>query len=200
MRNYDRSGIFFHALILTLAGAVASGQTGSGTIQGTVSDPTGAVIPGAAVTATNIGTGVQTPRSTTAAGLYVLAPLPPGQYNVQVTASGFQPQTFERITVDALATIGLDVTLKVGSSAEQVTVEAAAPMLRTEDVSLGQTMQNEVYNTLPLAMSSGVPRDPTQFIALAPGVAAVVTQSAGPSYTSFNGAQQETNGLYLEGV
>ena len=53
---------------------------------------------------------------------------------------------------------------------------------------------------LPLAMSSGVPRDPTQFIALAPGVAAVVTQAAGPSYTSFNGAQQETNGLYLEGV
>ena len=73
-------------------------------------------------------------------------------------------------------------------------------MLRTEDVSLGQTMQNSVYNTLPLAMSSGVPRDPTQFIALAPGVAAVVTQAAGPSYTSFNGAQQETNGLYLEGV
>ena len=65
-------------------------------------------------------------------------------------------------------------------------------------------MQNNVYNSLPLAMGGGfgggVPRDPTQFIALAPGVAAVVTQSAGPSYTSFNGAQQETNGLYLEGM
>src|SRR6476646_4931741 len=49
-------------------------------------------------------------------------------------------------------------------------------------------------------MGGGVPRDPTQFIALAPGVAAVVTQSAGPSYTSFNGARAETNELYLEGV
>jgi hypothetical protein len=102
--------------------------------------------------------------------------------------------------VNALATVALDLTLQVGNATEQVTVEAAAPQLRTSDVTLGHTMDNRVYNTLPLAMSSGVPRDPTQFIALAPGVAAVVTQAAGPSYTSFNGAQQETNGLYLEGV
>ena len=190
-----------YAAILSIAAGSVLGQiAGSGTIQGTISDPTGAVVPGAAVTATNIATGVQTARVTTAAGLYVLAPLPPGIYNVQVTAAGFQTLTHERITVDALATIPLDLTVKVGATSEQVTVEAVAPALRTEDVSLGQTMQNEVYNTLPLAMTSGVPRDPTQFIALAPGVATVVTQSAGPSYTSFNGAQQETNGLYLEGV
>src|SRR5438046_9854953 len=90
------------------------------------------------------------------------------------------------------------------SSNEQVTVEAEASTLHTEDVVLGQTMQNNIYNSLPLAMGGGfgggVPRDPTQFIALAPGVAAVVTQSAGPSYTSFNWAQQATNGLYLEGL
>jgi len=99
---------------------------------------------------------VATARVTTAAGLYVLAPLPPGQYNVQLTASGFQAQSLEGITVDALQTISLDLTMKVGTAAEQVTVEAAAPALRTEDVSLGQTMQNKVYNALPLAMSSGV--------------------------------------------
>jgi hypothetical protein len=200
MTNQDRSRWFTRVLYLLISTGAAMAQTGSGTIQGTVTDPSGAVVPGAAVTATNIATGVQTARVTTGAGLYVLAPLPPGQYNVQVTAAGFQAQTLERITVDALATIGIDVAMKVGSAAEQVTVEAVAPALRTEDVTLGQTMQNKVYNTLPLAMSSGVPRDPTQFIALAPGVAAVVTQAAGPSYTSFNGAQQETNGLYLEGV
>ena len=129
-----------------------------------------------------------------------MSPLPPGEYTLQATAPGFQSLTQEKITVDALATVALDLTLKLGSAAEQVTVEAAAPQLRTSDATLGQTMVNKVYNTLPLAMSSGVPRDPTQFIALAPGVAAVVTQSAGPSYTSFNGAQQETNGLYLEGM
>ena len=141
---------------------------------------------------------------TTAAGLYVLAPLAPGEYTLKVTAVGFQTATREHIVVEALATIGMNVEMKVGSSSEQVTVEAEATALRTEDVVLGQTMQNNVYNSLPLAMGGGfgggVPRDPTQFIALAPGVAAVVTQSAGPSYTSFNGAQQETNGLYLEGM
>jgi hypothetical protein len=96
--------------------------------------------------------------------------------------------------------VGLDLQLKVGSASEQVTVEAVVTGLRTEDATLGVNMENNVYDSLPLAMGSGVPRDPTQFIALSPGVAAVVTQSAGPSYTSFNGARQETNELYLEGV
>jgi hypothetical protein len=200
MQNHGRSHRVAGAFIALLSISTVFGQTGSGTIQGTVKDGTGAVIPVAAVTATNVATGVQTARVTTGSGLYVLSPLPPGSYNLQVTAPGFQVLSQENITVDALATIGLDFTLKVGNASEQVTVEATAPALRTEDATLGHTMQNKVYNTLPLAMSSGVPRDPTQFIALAPGVAAVVTQAAGPSYTSFNGAQQETNGLYLEGV
>src|SRR5215510_5659408 len=177
---------------------------GSGTIQGTVTDPTGAVIPQATINARNVATGVETSRNTNAAGLYVLSPLAPGEYTVKVAAVGFQTVTREHIVVEALATIGLNIEMKVGSASEQVTVEAEAPTLHTEDVALGQTMQNNVYNSLPLAMGGGfgggVPRDPTQFIALAPGVAAVVTQSAGPSYTSFNGAQQETNGLYLEGM
>ncbi len=201
MRQYNVSKLLLVGAFLALATATVQGQIGgSGTIQGTVSDSSGAVIPAAVVTATNRSTGVQTIRPTNAAGFFVLSPLQPGQYNIQAVAPGFQTTTHEGMTVDALATIALDIALKVGTAADQVTVEATAPALRTEDVSLGQTMQNKVYNTLPLAMSSGVPRDPTQFIALAPGVAAVVTQSAGPSYTSFNGAQQETNGLYLEGV
>jgi hypothetical protein len=200
MKNRVCSTCLSFGFILVMTAISALAQTGSGTIQGTITDPTGAVVPGAAVTATNIATGVKTARVATGAGLFVLSPLPPGEYNVQVVAPGFQSLTQEKITVNALSTISLDLTLKLGSASEQVTVEATAPQLRTSDVTLGHTMDNKVYNTLPLAMSSGVPRDPTQFIALAPGVAAVVTQAAGPSYTSFNGAQQETNGLYLEGV
>src|SRR3954447_23276855 len=98
MRNHGPKWLVCQLIVLGAPGILV-GQTGSGTIQGTVTDPTGAVVPAATVTATNVATGVQTPRSTTAAGLYVLSPLPPGQYNLQVTASGFQPQTFERITV-----------------------------------------------------------------------------------------------------
>jgi len=175
-------------------------MAGSGTIQGTITDSSGAVVPQANVTAINVATGVQTTRPTTGAGLYVLSPLPAGEYNVRVAAAGFQTLTQEHIVLEALSTIGLNLEIKVGSASEQVTVEAAAPALHTQDVALGGSMQDRVYNALPLSMGTGVPRDPTLFIALVPGVAAVVTQASGPSYTSFNGAQQETNELYLEGV
>lgn len=192
---------FTSGLILLIAAATASGQIGgSGTIQGTVTDPSDAVIAGAAVSATNVNTGVITSRQTTEAGFYVLAPLPPGRYNVKVSAPGFRTVTQEGIVVDALATIGLDLKLALGETSEQVTVEATASALHTDDVVLGQTMQNVTYEALPLAMGSGVPRDPTQFIALSPGVAAVAPQAAGPSYTSFNGSQAQTTGLYLEGL
>ena len=63
---------------------------GSGTIQGTVLDNSGGAVPGATVTATNADTGIETIRQTTAAGVYSLAPLPPGRYTVTVTLDGFQ--------------------------------------------------------------------------------------------------------------
>jgi len=199
----DRGSLkgFVCGSIFLVAAATALGQiAGSGSIQGTVTDSSGAVVPQAAVTAVNVATGVETARQTTAAGLYVLSPLQAGEYNVRVTAAGFQTMTEEHLMVDATATVGLNLQLKVGSASEQITVEAAAASLHTEDATLGGSIQNRVYDALPLAMGSGVPRDPTLFIALVPGVAAVVTQASGPSYTSFNGAQQETNELYLEGV
>lgn len=193
--------ILVSILVLAGLGGIASAQiSGSGTVQGTVTDATGAIIPQASVTAVNIATGVETNRQTTGAGLYVLSPLPAGEYNVRVTASGFQTLIKQHVVVDATTTVGLDLQLQVGSASDQVTVEAVASELHTEDTTLGVNMGNRVYDSLPLAMGSGVPRDPTQFIALSPGVAAVVTQSAGPSYTSFNGARQENNELYLEGV
>ncbi len=201
MRNHDCTRWLVCSTIFLLATGRAVGQmAGSGTIQGTITDSSGAVVPQANVTAINVATGVQTTRPTTGAGLYVLSPLPAGEYNVRVAAAGFQTLTQEHIVLEALSTIGLNLEIKVGSASEQVTVEAAAPALHTQDVALGGSMQNRVYNALPLSMGTGVPRDPTLFIALVPGVAAVVTQASGPSYTSFNGAQQETNELYLEGV
>ena len=190
----------YAAILMIVAGTASAQIAGSGAIQGTVTDPSGGVVPQAAVTATNVATGVQTSRVTTSAGLYVLSPLAPGEYTVKVSAAGFQTSTQQNVMVDATATVGLNLELKVGSANEQVTVEAAAPALHTEDSTLGVSMGNRVYDALPLSMGTGVPRDPTLFIALVPGVAAVVTQASGPSYTSFNGAQQETNELYLEGV
>src|SRR5689334_13139238 len=157
---------------ISFAAMLLQGQiAGTGSIEGTVSDPSGAIIPGASVEATNVATGVKTTRSTTAVGYYVVASLPPGDYTVRVSADGFQSLVREHVIVDALTTTSLNPTLRVGSSADQVTVTDALPMLNTSDASMSQTVRNDVYTSLPLTMGTGgasinSPRDPTAFVAL----------------------------------
>src|SRR4051812_25535494 len=84
---------------------------GSGSIQGVVSDPSGAVIPGVTVEATNVATGVNTTRQTTGAGFFVISPLTAGEYTVTVTAAGFQKLVQEHIIVDALNVVGFNPIL-----------------------------------------------------------------------------------------
>jgi len=184
---------------LFFVASAAAQVGGSGTIQGTVTDPSGAVVVGASVVAANVDTGVQTTRQTTDAGFFVLSPLPPGEYKVTVTAAGFQTLTQEHVTVAALGTVGLSPKLQVGTATQTVVVEGAPPQLHTDDATLGSSMENAVYSALPLAMN-GVPRDPTQFVNLVPGVNNGVTQVAGTNFASFNGGQTYQNEVYLEGL
>ena len=188
----------FVAVLLSVA-ALTAQVAGTGTIQGTVTDPSGAIVAGATVTATNVDTGVQTIRKTTDAGFFVLSPLQPGEYNVTVAMSGFQTLTHQKVEVEALATVGLNPKLQVGAASQSITVEDAPPQLHTDDATLGSSMQNELYAALPLSMN-GVPRDPTQFIALVPGVNNASTQAAGPTTAAFNGGQTNQNEMYLEGL
>jgi hypothetical protein len=184
---------------LAAANVLVAQVGGSGSIEGTVTDPSGATVNGASVTALNVATGVQTTRQTTGAGFYVISPLPAGQYTVTVKAAGFQTLTQTNVAVDALATVGLNLKLQIGSASQSITVEAAPTQLKTDDATLGATMQNETYDALPLAMN-GVARDPTQFVSLVPGVNSYTTQVAGPSFGSFNGGQTYQNEVYVEGL
>lgn len=194
-RHFVRLGVCLATLI---ASGIAVAQiAGSGSIQGVISDSSGAVIPGASVVATNVQTGVKTVRETTVAGLYNLSPLPPGEYTVTVSASGFQTLSQEHVVVDALRVVGLNLTLKIGTAAEQVTVTDTPPPLNTADASMGQTMRNETYTSLPLQMGNA-PRDPTSFTQLMPGV----TTSPATGNTSGNvlGAQDHSQEIYVEGL
>lgn len=174
---------------------------GTGTIQGTVTDPSGAVVGGASVTAVNTATGVQTNRLTTDAGFFAISLLPAGRYNVTIKATGFQTFTQQNIVLDALQVVGLSPKLQLGQANQSVTVESAPPLLKTDDVSLGSSMENNVYDALPLAMNAaGSPRDPSQFAGLAVGVSNYQTQAAGPSFGSFNGGQTYQNEVYVEGL
>ncbi len=180
---------------LALCSALFAQIGGTGSVQGVISDPSGAVIPGVAIAATNVGTGVRTIRKTTEAGYYVLSPLAPGEYTITVTGEGFQTLVQEHVMVDALSIVGLNLVLKLGSTTEQITVTDTPPQLHTADASLGETMRNEQYTALPLAMTNS-PRDPTAFVSLLPGY----TGSAGNTAGSVLGGQANSGEVYVEGM
>ena len=168
---------------------------GAGSIQGVVTDASGGVVPGATVVATNVGTQVKATRDTTGAGYYVILPVPAGQYDVTVAASGFQTVVQEKVMVDALATVTVNFALKVGAAAESVTVTDTPPPVNTADARLGQTVRNEMYTALPLAMGNA-PRDPTAFVQYLPGVVPGGSSAAGQVYGSQGNSQE----VYVEGL
>src|SRR5215470_7418800 len=188
-------------VLLTPPGTLAQ-IGGAGSIQGAVTDATGAVVPGATVTATNVATGVKTERLTTEAGLYVITPLSPGEYTVAASIAGFKPIVQEKVIVDALSTVAVNLSLQVGAVSETVTVNEAPTPLNTSDARLGVTIRNELYTNLPLAMGTAVagsgigqgPRNPGAFIFLLPGV------SEGNRWGTINGAQGFSKDVFIEGV
>jgi hypothetical protein len=110
------AGLLLLTALLLVTPSLSSAQIGGGgSIQGTVLDTSGAPVPGATVTATNVATGIQTIRQTTQAGVFALAPLQPGTYRVTVSLEGFQTFARDGIIVDALGVVGLNATLQVGN-------------------------------------------------------------------------------------
>ncbi|HSW51078.1 MAG TPA: carboxypeptidase-like regulatory domain-containing protein, partial [Bryobacteraceae bacterium] len=107
-------------------------QTDRGTITGTVTDPQGAVVPGASVSLKNVATGADYPTVSTGTGNYTVPALPAGRYSLTVAAPGFNRYIQEGITVQVAQTARIDVVLKIGATSESVTVQADAPLLRTE--------------------------------------------------------------------
>ena len=186
------------ALFIIACSAFAQ-VAGTGSIEGTVTDPSGGAVSNAAVTATNVATGVETSRKTTEAGVFVLPLLPPGEYDVTIKASGFQTLTQTRVIVEALATVAMNAKLQIGAATQSVTVTDQPTILKTDDVALGSSVDNRVYDALPLAMN-GAARDPSAFAGLAIGVNTYSTQAAGPSTGSFNGGQTYQNEVYIEGL
>ena len=191
---------FLLALLVLTATSVMRAQTsGTGSIEGTVTDATGALVSGASVTATNTLTGVDTVSTTTGTGHFVLSLLQPGPYSVTVKAPGFQTIKQEHVIVEALADVQLSPKLAVGETTVSVEVTDQPTMLMTQDVKLGSSINNDTYDSLPLAMNQSA-RDPSAFIGLAVGVNSFSVQAAGPSTASFNGGQTYQSETYIEGL
>jgi hypothetical protein len=190
-----------------LAGGVARAQlAGKGEITGTVKDPSGAVVAGATVTATEVSTGVSTTRPTNSSGIYDISPLDAGVYVVTVTAKGFEKQTQADVHVNALEIADYNPVLTVGSSSETVTVTVAPPALETSNAMLGATMEQEMYASLPIQMgSAGSPdqRRATDFAVLMPGVQGNETNGNATTNTGVvngSGSRGAVSAVYLNGL
>jgi hypothetical protein len=129
----------------------AFGQlAGTGNIQGTVSDPTGAVIPSAQVTVTNQATGIKHQTVSSGGGVFSFPNLAVGTYNLSATASGFKTYSQKGIVLEVGSNIGINVSLSIGEASQQVEVQAEGIALQTEDTSFKQTINQQEVNELPL--------------------------------------------------
>ena len=155
----------------------------NGAFHGTVTDTSGAVIPGAKVTATNVNNGLRRVVTTDSRGFYTITQLPPGQYSVSVSKQGFSTVVQSPVTLLINQDLGANYTLKVGHVTQQVTVTGAPPMLKTGSGSLGTVIGSTTAVNLPL---NG--RQFTQLILLTPG-AVPKTSAQLTGFISLGGSQ-----------
>ena len=177
-------------------------QTTNGSIQGTVTDPSGAAVGGANVTGRNMDTGLTISTVTTDAGLYSLPNLPPGQYTVTVEGTNFKKYTREGVTVQTDATVALDVQMRIGSVSDNVTVVADATQLETATSDIGVTLQPSLIQNLPLEVP-GTIRNPVEFIKLVPGFTGSVGNDPGSNTNDnfkVNGGQTGSTDVLVDGV
>ena len=139
---------FLGAMLWITASAWA--QTSSGTIEGTVQDASGAVIPGATVVITNSDTGIKRTVSTDTTGRYHVPALIPGPYEVQAQASGFQSELRKGIQLTVSAEITVNITLQVGQVEQTTVVTAEAPLVEASTSTLSGLVDDQTIRDLPL--------------------------------------------------
>lgn len=163
-RRFAFPGFLF--LVVWLSFAMTAAAQNNATLQGTVTDPSGAAVPGANVTVADQATGAVHQTQTTNTGFYQVAQLLPGQYTVTIEKTGFQKSETTNVTVLAEQFRGLDVVLQVGGATQTVTVNGAnQPLLQTEDASLTGTLTAQQVERLP-----EFGRDVYELVRLQPGI------------------------------
>ncbi|MEJ2007698.1 MAG: carboxypeptidase-like regulatory domain-containing protein, partial [Acidobacteriota bacterium] len=156
-------------IMLMIFAVPAWSQLGRASITGTVTDPSGAVIPGVSVLAVNQDTGVKFSGVTNSVGIYRVMDLPVGNYSISFKKGGFQNVARTGITLTIGQVAEINITLKVGQVTQSVEVTAAAPILQSQTSKTGGSMSNRAYSALPLNISGG--RDIQAFaIATVPSV------------------------------
>ena len=192
-------GIAFSCLFLILfTSRIAFGQVDAGSITGTITDPTGAVVPDAQVSLLNTDQGITLQTRSGASGVYTFAPVRIGHYTITVTANGFAKTTHTNLTVQVAQALEVDVSLKPGAATETVQVDSAPPLLQTEEASVGQVIGREQVNDLPL---NG--RNFTFLAQLGAGMQTPQADTRGNAASgafSANGQRPAQNNYLLDGI
>jgi hypothetical protein len=180
-----------------LFASLSNSQLYTGSITGTVTDPSGAVIGSARVDATDQEKGFSFTATVDSAGRYLIRQLPPGRYRVSVEAANFQSQRKEGVKVDVNQNVAVDFSMKVGAAAQVVEVQAGAVELQTQDAVTGQAIDRRYVNDLPL-----VGRSVLDLAYLTPGITEVDTDCQGCMANNFvsNGSRNATADILLDGV
>jgi hypothetical protein len=175
-------------MILLLSGTFVWGQLGTSTIRGTITDSSGAALPGATVTITNLQTNLSRTLTTGSAGTYSFDSIPPGEYKVEVEAKGFRKSVVNRVQALVGSIAEVSQSMKVGAVSETVVVETSASevQVNTQDATLGNNIENRQILELPLNS-----RNVIDLLTLQPGV----TQAG---YVA--GARSDQSNLTLDGV
>ncbi len=175
-------------------------QLYSGTVTGVVSDPSGAVIPGAKVTLTDVSKGYNFNATSDATGRYILRNIPPSTYSLNVSATGFKTSTQVGIALAVNENATVNVKLELGTTTQTVEVTGAPPLLATQDATTGQEVNRTYINDLPLVgrgvfdlafLSPGV--NPS------PGLAFGNSDGVANNFTS-NGGRNATSDILIDGV
>ena len=172
-------------------------QVDQGTITGVVQDTSGAKVANAVVTVTDTDTGLVLERTSDASGLYTFSPLKIGNYQIRVTAAGFEAFAQKNLHLDVSERLNVPVQLKPGEVSETVTVSEAPPLLETQSSSAGQVISTQAINNTPLNGRNWV------YIAqLTAGVAPAFSATRGGGTGDFfaNGQRAEQNNFILDGV
>lgn len=214
-RANDRKTSMNHLLrLLNAASAVAivscfltahsHAQTTNGLVTGSITDASGAYVPGAQISVTNVGTRLERSTQSNSSGTYILPQLPPGVYKVDVRKEGFASETRDQVELQVNQSLTIDFKLGVGSTAQTVEVTGAPPQLNTTSATLTDVVSHDETVGLPL---NG--REFTQLTLLTPGAAPqengqqssfTVSLGAGGISPSVNGQRGEQNNFTMDGI
>ena len=200
MRTRGRLGLCFATLLSLVLVAPVAAQHQLGAIQGTIVDATGGVLPGVAITVTNLATGVSRTTTSNDSGVYRVPSVEPGRYKVSAEIQGFRTAAQNDVTVSVGATLGVNFTMQTGSVEERIEVVSVAPDIQTEKAEISAVVEQKKINDLPL-----VGRNVLALAALQPGINGIpstadfLTAEQGMGVTA-NGVRQTGNSASVDGA